>query len=164
LELPQREIGGQLPAWEDLCAQAAWARERGAALQMDGARLWEAAPGYGRSYADAAALFDSVYVSFYKGVGAIAGSALAGPAGVGAEARIWQKRHGGKLIQIYPYVISARLKLRERLPRFPGYHQRALSVARALAAIPGVRVNPDPPHAHMMHVFLPGDPECLMQT
>src|SRR5207248_5186797 len=94
---------------------------------------------------------------------AIAGSALAGPADFIAEARIWQKRHGGKLIQIYPYVISARLKLRERLPRFPGYHQRALSVARALTAIPGVRVNPDPPHAHMMHVFLPGDPETLME-
>src|SRR5579862_5231289 len=66
LELPQREIGGQLPAWDDLVAQTAWAREHGAAPHMDGARLWEAAPYYERSYAEVAALFESVYVSFYK--------------------------------------------------------------------------------------------------
>ena len=43
LELPQRDLGGQLPAWDDLAAQVAWARERGAAAHLDGARLWEAA-------------------------------------------------------------------------------------------------------------------------
>src|SRR5690242_11351308 len=30
LELPQRDIGGQLPGWDDLVAQVGWARERGA--------------------------------------------------------------------------------------------------------------------------------------
>jgi threonine aldolase len=37
LELPQREIGGLLPSWEDLVA--GWAHDRGAAAHMDGARL-----------------------------------------------------------------------------------------------------------------------------
>jgi len=49
LELPQRDLGGQQPAWEDLRAQAAWAREHGAAVHMDGARLWESAAGHGRA-------------------------------------------------------------------------------------------------------------------
>ena len=62
LELPLREIGGQLPEWDDLAAQSAWAHERGVALHMDGARLWESAPYYGRSYAEIAALFDSYSV------------------------------------------------------------------------------------------------------
>ena len=48
LELPQRDLGGQLPAWDDLRAQVARARERGAAAHLDGARLWEAGAGYGR--------------------------------------------------------------------------------------------------------------------
>ncbi len=65
LELPQREIGGPLPDWDDLVAQTTWARGRGAAVHCDGARLWEASAGYGRPPADLAALFDSVYVSFY---------------------------------------------------------------------------------------------------
>ena len=80
LELPQREIGGLLPAWDDLVAQAGWARERGIALHLDGARLWEAGPFYDRDHAEIAGLFDSVYVSFYKDLDALAGAALAGDA------------------------------------------------------------------------------------
>ena len=48
IELPQREIGGRLPAWKDLVAQVGLARERGAAVHLDGARLWESGPFYGR--------------------------------------------------------------------------------------------------------------------
>ena len=94
--MPQREIGGQLPSWSDLEAQVAWARDRGVAVHMDGARLWESGPFYERSYAEIAALFDSVYVSFYKGIGAIAGAALSGPAPFIGEARLWQRRSGGR--------------------------------------------------------------------
>src|SRR5262249_11895382 len=36
LELPQREIGGQLPTWEKLTAMTAWARERGIPTHLDG--------------------------------------------------------------------------------------------------------------------------------
>src|SRR5258706_4527408 len=93
LELPQREIGGLLPPWEELAAQAEWAHAHGVALHMDGARLWESAPFYERSYAEVAALFDSVYLSFYKGIGGIAGAALAGPADFIAEVRVWPTLH-----------------------------------------------------------------------
>lgn len=161
LELPLREIGGQLPAWDDLAAQSGWARERNIAMHMDGARLWESGPYYGRPYAEIAALFDTVYVSFYKGVGGISGAALAGPADFIGEARVWQRRHGGNLMHLYPYVISAREGLRLRLLRFPGYHERALRVARALSAVPGVVVKPHPPQTNMMHVYLRGQPERL---
>ncbi|MGI8698645.1 MAG: threonine aldolase family protein, partial [Mycobacteriales bacterium] len=95
LELPQRELGGRLPDWDDLLAQTAWARERGIALHLDGARLWEAQPFYGRPHAELAGLFDSVSVSFYKGLGGLAGAALASDAATIAEARVWQRRHGG---------------------------------------------------------------------
>src|SRR3954469_2525021 len=44
LELPQREIGGRLPEWEDLVAQIDWTREHDVASHLDGARLWEAQP------------------------------------------------------------------------------------------------------------------------
>jgi threonine aldolase len=162
LELPQREIGGQLPAWEELEAQVAWARDRGVALHMDGARLWEAGPYYGRSYAEIAALFDTVYVSFYKGLGGITGSILAGPADLIAESRIWMRRHGGNLFHLYPYVLSARARLRERVDRFPAYYARAVSVAGALSTLDGVRIVPDPPQTCMMHVYLEGDRERLV--
>src|SRR6201993_245704 len=43
IELPQRDLGGQQPDWPDLLAQAEWARDQGAAVHLDGARLWESA-------------------------------------------------------------------------------------------------------------------------
>jgi threonine aldolase len=164
LELPQREIGGQLPLWSELEAQVAWARERGIAVHMDGARLWESGPFYARAYADIAALFDSVYVSFYKGIGAIAGAALAGPAELIAEARVWQRRHGGNLVQLYPLVLSARANLRRRLDRFGDYYQRAQAVARVLTSIPGISVKPDPPHTNMMHVYLRASSDAALEA
>ncbi len=164
LELPQREIGGQWPAGVARVEQPAGARERGAAAHMDGARLWEAAPYYKRDYAEIAGLFDSVYVSFYKGIGAIAGAALAGPADFIAEARIWQRRHGGNLVHLFPYVVSARAGLRERLSRFASYHERALALAVALAQVDGVILKPNPPQTHMLHVYLRGEPEPLLEA
>jgi len=40
LELPLREIGGQLPSWDDLEAQSVWAREHNIGMHMDGARVY----------------------------------------------------------------------------------------------------------------------------
>ncbi|WP_138758126.1 threonine aldolase family protein [Modestobacter altitudinis] len=157
VELPQRDLGGQLPPWDDLVAQATWARERGAAAHLDGARLWEAAAGYGRPPAEIAALFDTTYVSFYKGIGALAGSALAGSAEVVAEAREWRRRLGGTLFGLWPGAASALTCLRRRLPLFPGYLEQARAVAAAVADLPGVTVVPDPPQTPMLHLLLRTD-------
>lgn len=162
IELPQRELGGQLPAWEELVALTDRARERGIALHLDGARLWESGPFYARTPAEIGTLFDTVYVSFYKGLGGIAGAILAGPTDVIAEARVWQRRHGGNLIHLYPYVLSAREGLRTRLERMPRYHERAVEIAAALATLPGVDVLPNPPHTQMMHLYLRGDRDRLL--
>ncbi len=154
LELPQRDIGGQQPAWDDLAAQAGWARERGAAAHLDGARLWESAAGYGRSPAEIAALFDTVYVSFYKGIGALPGCCVAGPEDVVEQVREWRRRMGGTLYGLWPSAASALTLLAERLPRFDGYLDHARATAVALSATPGITVIPDPPQVPMMHLLL----------
>ena len=125
VELPQRDLGGQLPPWDDLVEQVAWARDRGAAAHLDGARLWEATAGYDRSPAEIAGLFDTAYVSFYKGIGALAGCCLAGPDDVVAEVREWRRRLGGTLFGLWPGAASALTCLRRRLPLMPVYLERA---------------------------------------
>jgi threonine aldolase len=154
LELPQRDLGGQQPEWDDLVAQVAWARERGAATHLDGARLWESAAGYGRTPAEISALFDTVYVSFYKGIGALAGCCVGGPHDVIDQVRDWRRRMGGTLYGLWPGAASALSCLAARLPSFPAYLEHARAIAAALAAVPGVTVIPDPPQVPMMHLLL----------
>jgi len=161
LELPQRDLGGQLPAWDELRAQTGWARDRGAAAHLDGARLWEASAGYGRSPAEVAALFDTTYVSFYKGIGALAGCCLAGPEDVVAEVREWRGRVGGTLFGLWPGAASALTCLRRRLPRMPEYLARARAVADAVRDLPGVTVVPDPPQTPMLHLLLRTTPQAF---
>lgn len=159
LELPQREIGGQLPPWEELAAQIAWARERNLATHLDGARLWECRPFYDRDYSEIAALFDTVYVSFYKILDGIAGAALAGPIDIIREARLWQRRHGGNLPTLYPLVLAAQRGLEMHLPRISDYCRKAQQIAEGLRGLPGLAILPDPPQTNMMHVFLCATPD-----
>lgn len=153
-ELPQREIGGVLPAWDDLRKQVAFVREKGAAVHLDGARLWESTPFYSKSPAKIAKLFDTVYVSFYKGLGGLAGACLAGEQDVIDEARAWRKRHGGTLFGMWPNAASALAGLKLRLPRMPQYVKHARAIAAALRGVPNVEVAPDPPQTPMMHLHL----------
>lgn len=153
LELPLRDAGYLLPSWEELGAFTSRARERGVPVHLDGARLWESQPYYDRPYAEIAALFDSVYVSFYKGLGGIAGAALAGSQDLVAQARRWQARHGGTLFSMLPYAVGARDGLRRRLPRMAAYGARARELAAGLDSLDGVRVHPNPPHTNAFRVF-----------
>ena len=63
----------------------------GTPLHMDGARLLEIAPWYGRDPAEIAALFDSVYLSFYKGLGGLSGAMLLGTAPFVKQAVPWRR-------------------------------------------------------------------------
>jgi len=161
-ELPQREIGGLLPAWKDLVAQVSWAHDRGAAVHLDGARLWQCGPFYERPLSDVAALFDTVYVSFYKDLGGPAGGMLLGDEDVIAEARDWRHRHGGTLFNLWPYAAAALVGLRVRLPRMAAYVEHARAIGAALSAIDGVAVVPDPPQTPMMHIYLRTTPAAVI--
>lgn len=154
VELPQREIGGRLPDWDDLVAQVAWARGGGAAAHLDGARLWECTPHYGRPPAALAGLFDTVYVSFYKGLGGLGGCCVAGPTDVVAQVREWRRRQGGTLWALWPLAASALAALRRRLPLMPRYVEHAQAVAAAVRGLDGVLVVPDPPPTPLLHLHL----------
>lgn len=161
IELPQREIGGRLPEWEDLLAQIQWARDRNVATHLDGARIWESAPYYDRAYSEIGALFDTLYVSLYKGLCGLAGSVLAGPADVIAETRVWRRRHGGTLSSLFPFAASAQRGLDELVPQMPRFLAHARALADALSQLAGVVVVPDPPQTPLFHVHLRGDLQTL---
>jgi threonine aldolase len=164
LELPQRDLGGRLPAWDDLVAFCEKAREQNAAVHLDGARLWQCGPFYGRSLDQIADLFDSVYVSFYKDLAAPAGAALAGPEDLIEDARVWQVRHGGRLYSAHPFLVAAERGLDEVLPRMPELVAHAAELARALGGLDGVEVVPNPPQTAMFHVYVHRPLEPLQEA
>ena len=151
-ELPLRDAGCLLPTLEELGGLSAAARERGVPLHLDAARLWEAQAAYGVPCSEVAALADSVYVSFYKGLGALPGAAVAGDADVVEEVRLWRKRLGGTLHRMTPQAVSALVALRDRLPQLPAELAWARAFALALAER-GLRPQPAPPHTCVFEVY-----------
>jgi threonine aldolase len=156
VELPLREPGCLLPSWDELVGLADAARELDVPLHLDGARLWESQPFYDRPYAEVAGLTYSVYVSFYKGLAAAAGAAVAGPEELADELRLWRRRMGGTLYRMAPYAVGALVGLRDHLPRMGEYAAWARALAGELAAL-GLTVDPQPPHTNtfLVHVACP---------
>ncbi|MBG0560843.1 threonine aldolase family protein [Actinoplanes aureus] len=155
VELPLRDAGFVLPTWSELTAVSVAARETGARVHFDGARIWESTPYLGRTLRQVAAVADSVYVSFYKSTDGISGAALAGGADLAVYARSWRHRYGGNAFQQWPAALFALSGLARELPRIPGYVRHARTVAAALSALPGARVYPLPPHTHQFRLWLP---------
>ncbi|WP_214711282.1 MULTISPECIES: low specificity L-threonine aldolase [unclassified Exiguobacterium] len=161
IELPQRELGGYLPSFTELEAISHLCQERGIRLHLDGARLLETLPYYEKTAEEVCALFDSVYVSFYKGIGGIAGAILAGPKPFCDEARIWKRRYGGDLIGLYPYIIPADYYYELRKDRMGMYVEQTKELARRFNALDGVWTTPEVPVTNMFHLHLEGDDEAV---
>ena len=158
-ELPLREAGCLLPTWDDLAELSQACRARGVALHFDGARIWESQPWFGRPLPEIAALADSVYVSFYKGLGGMAGAALLGTAGFIAEARLWRRRQGGTVYHLTAEAVSALAGLNDQLPIVAD----TVAWARAFAAElpPFIAVQPGVPHANQFLAYAAGDADAV---
>lgn len=153
LELPQREIGGQLPTYKTLQEISDYCRNKGIKLHLDGARLFEILPYYEKTAAEVCSLFDSVYISFYKGIGGVAGAILAGPQDFTEESKVWKRRHGGDLISLYPYILSADYYFDQRIGKMKEYYRGAKELADFYNACGGaVRTLPIKPVSNMFHV------------
>ncbi len=159
VELPLRDAGCLLPTWDDLVELSGACRARGVALHFDGARIWESQPWFDHALPEIAALADSLYVSFYKGLGGLAGAALLGPASFVAEARLWRRRLGGTIYRTTAEAVSALLGLRDRLPIMAD----AVAWARAFAAgLPShVTVQPGVPHTNQFKLYAVAEADAI---
>ncbi len=159
VELPLRDAGCLLPTWDDLVKLSQACRARETALHFDGARIWESQPWFDRPLPEIAALAESMYVSFYKGLDGLAGAALLGPADFVAEARLWRRRLGGAICRMTAEAVSALVGLRDQLPLLG----EAVAWARAFAAeLPSsVTVQPGMPHTSHFKVYAVADADVV---
>lgn len=117
------------------------ADDRGVAVHMDGARVFNAAAASGESLATIAATVDSVQFCLSKGLAAPVGSMLAGSRDFIEAARLKRKQVGGAMRQAGVIAAAGLVALDGMRERLPEDHARARRLAEGLAAIPGVSVD-----------------------
>ncbi len=125
--------GGTIQPFDQLEAVGRLCRDHGVGYHLDGARLWNAHVASGVPLAEYGGLFDTVTVSFSKGLGAPVGSVLAGSAERIAQARIWRKRLGGGWRQAGILAGAALHAVDHHLQRLADDHAAARALARAVS-------------------------------
>jgi threonine aldolase len=146
--------GRVLPA-DYVRAARDFARERGLALHLDGARLYNAAVASGVHVRDIAQHFDSVSVCLSKGLGAPVGSVLVGSAALIDKARRWRKVTGGGWRQAGMLAAACMYALDHHVARLADDHARAARLADGLKNIPNVNLLGL--HTNMVFVDVPAD-------
>ena len=121
----------------DLEALRSWADSVGAAVHLDGARLWNAHVATGTSLASYGAQADVLSVCFSKGLGAPVGSMLVGSEAAMTEARVWRKRLGGGMRQVGILAAGAAYALDHHVDRLADDHEHARLLAEACGVDPG---------------------------
>ncbi len=144
LENTHNSAGGLVTPVAGVRAMHDVARERGCAVHLDGARLWNAAAASGSTLAEFAAWSDTTMVSFSKGLGAPAGAALAGSESVIAAANVVRKRLGGIMRQSGILTAGALYGVEHHLARLLEDHARAVDFAHIVdGAIAATVVPPE---------------------
>jgi threonine aldolase len=141
LENTHNGCGGVILDPAHVAGVAAQARQRGIALHLDGARLFNAAVASGRPAAALAAHFDTVSVCLSKGLGAPAGSVLAGDRRSIKRALRYRKMYGGAMRQAGVLAAAGLYALEHHVDRLADDHRRARALAEGLDALPGLSVD-----------------------
>jgi threonine aldolase len=114
--------------------------ERGLALHLDGARLYNAAVAGGVPAREIARHFDSVSVCLSKGLGAPVGSVLVGRAALVERAKRWRKVAGGGWRQAGLLAAAGLHALDHHVARLADDHARAARLAAGLRGLSGLEV------------------------
>jgi len=149
LENTHRSSGGRVWPLDEFGATVDAARARGAAVHLDGARLFNASVAAGRPPSEWGRLADSVTICFSKGLGCPTGAILAG-----SEAlieRAWESKYlfGGAMRQSGVLAAAALYALDHNVERLADDHARARRLAEGIGIDPAdVETNfvsiPDP--------------------
>ena len=111
-------------------------------MHMDGARLLNAVIASGVSAADYAATADTVWIDLSKGLGCPVGGVIAGSQDFIDQAWPWKQRLGGSMRQSGILAAAGLFALDHNVERLAQDHLNAKRLAKRLAKIPGVKIDP----------------------
>jgi threonine aldolase len=142
VENTHNRAGGTVISLRDVETLTKAGRDRGLALHLDGARLWNASAATGIPEKDYAVDFDTVAVSLSKGLGAPVGSLLAGSAETMARARRFRKMFGGGMRQIGFLAGAGLYALDHHRERLVEDHHKARILAEGIDTVAGLHIDP----------------------
>ena len=148
-------------AQRDVLAEAT---RLGMARHLDGARLWNAAVATGTAPRVLAAGFDTVSVCLSKGLGAPAGSLVAGRRDLIQRCHRFRKMYGGGMRQVGVLAAAGRHALDHHSARLVDDHRRARELARGLAAVPGLVVDVPAVVTNIVMIGVPGGGAAAIAT
>lgn len=128
--------GGAVLELAAIVALADFVRARGAAMHLDGARIWNAHVATGTSLEEYGAHADVLAVCLSKGLGAPVGSLVVGSHETIAESRVWRKRMGGGMRQVGILAAAGLYALDHHLERLAEDHANAQVLADACGVDP----------------------------
>ena len=131
-ENTHNRAGGIVFPDDALRGALAVARRGGLATYLDGARILNAAVASGRRAADLASGFDLVGISLSKGLGAPAGSLLAGPRELIERAHRYRRMAGGAMRQAGILAAAGSYALAHHVDRLADDHANARLLAKQL--------------------------------
>jgi len=144
VENTHNRAGGIVIDQGEAARVCAAARERRITSFLDGARLWNAATASGRSVAELAAPFDVASVALSKGLGAPAGTMLAGPRDVMRDCVRHRRMLGGAMRQVGILAAAGLYALDHHVERLADDHANATLIASRLRGHPRVTLVADP--------------------
>jgi threonine aldolase len=124
---------------EDICKRA---HAAGLHVHLDGARIFNAAVALGERVAEITRKFDSVMFCLSKGLGAPVGSLLLGSHEFIKQAHIRRKMLGGGMRQVGILAAAGLIALEESPKRLVHDHENAQHLAKGLATIKGIALDP----------------------
>jgi threonine aldolase len=125
---------------DEICEQA---HAAGLKVHLDGARIFNAATYLNESVGRITQNFDSVQFCFSKGLGAPVGSMIVGSKSLIERCRVIRKMLGGGMRQAGVLAAAALVALEDGPKRLHVDHENAAILARGLAQIPRIRVQPE---------------------
>ncbi|HYP28800.1 MAG TPA: GntG family PLP-dependent aldolase [Blastocatellia bacterium] len=129
-----------LERMEEICDRA---HEAGLPVHLDGARIFNAALALGRDVAELARPVDSLMFCLSKGLGAPVGSIIAGTREFIDRALTVRRMLGGSMRQVGVLAAPGLIALEKMTARLEDDHANARLLARGLAEIPGIAIDPE---------------------
>jgi threonine aldolase len=143
VENTQNLAGGTVMSFERMREIAEKAHGVGLPVHLDGARMFNAAVVLKRDVAEIAALFDSVMFCLSKGLGAPVGSMIVGSRKFIDRAVPVRRMLGGGMRQVGVLAAAGLVALEKMTARLEEDHANAHLLARGLAEIHGVKIDPE---------------------